>query len=110
MKKIFTFGNRLFTNIILRGSVPLLWMQDHKKTSPPIVLTGYEGKSRACALLHFEKLKKFYCGHIQIVNLIDSTGSQGNLQDAFKTIIKTLNKHQPEISLGYTHFDYHKEV
>ena len=90
--------------------MPLLWTQDYKKTSPSIVLTGSEDQSRACALLHFEKLKKFYCGHIQIVNLIDSTGSQGNLQDAYKTIIKTLNQQQPEISLGYTHFDFHKEV
>ena len=85
-------------------------MQDHKKSRPSVVITGSVDECYPCAVLHFQKLKKFYRGHIHIVNLVDSAGSQAQLQGSYEHLAHKINEAHPEMSLEYTHFNYHKEV
>lgn len=90
--------------VITRGSIPLQWTQrPNLRYKPPPELTKNVEQSQTLES-HMRKMFAKY-GKLVVVNLINQTGAEGRMYQAFKQVLETL-------SLGFVemvNFDFHHE-
>ncbi|KAK0159400.1 hypothetical protein PV328_010279 [Microctonus aethiopoides] len=87
----------------VRGSVPVYWSQPGYKYKPPPRIEKAEAETQVAFEKHFAEEIQCY-GPICIVNLIEQTGKEKIIWDAYNNHI--INYNNPEIT--YTTFDFHE--
>ncbi|GAW81712.1 phosphoinositide phosphatase SAC1 [Plasmodium gonderi] len=94
----------VFSYIIVRGSIPVLWKQQPTLSIRPKIQICSEMHENAKILnLHMEKLKNTY-GKISITNLINKRFGEKYLGQCFENCLKECN-----VEHNYTWFDFHGE-
>lgn len=90
--------------VITRGSIPLQWTQrPNLRYKPPPELSVHANQAETMEV-HLRKMFANY-GPLVVVNLINQTGAEGRMYQAFKQVLGTL-------SLGFVdmiNFDFHHE-
>ncbi|XP_053975819.1 phosphatidylinositide phosphatase SAC2 [Hylaeus volcanicus] len=87
----------------VRGSVPVYWSQPGYKYKPPPHIDKGEAETQVAFEKHFTEELKLY-GPICIVNLVEQTGKEKIIGDAYSNHV--LNYNNPNIT--YTTFDFHE--
>ena len=86
-----------------RGSIPVLWQQLGKGLKPkPVVIESHF--TRVAFRRHFEKQIALYGPQI-LVSLIDQTGGEKDVGDAYETHVRLYNNK----NLRYIAFDFHEK-
>ena len=102
-EQIFTYGSHTVSFVLVRGSVPLFWSQLGHKYRPPPRLERSEAENLHAFRRHFEQEFTIYEGDTVAVNLIEQTGREKILGDAFlDSAIK-----MDDARLVYVSFDFH---
>lgn len=102
-EQIFTYGSHTVSFVCVRGSVPLFWSQPGNKYRPPPRLEKSENENLQAFQQHFEQLFRIYEGDIVAVSLIEQTGREKILGDAFLDHAITMD----DARLTYVSFDFH---
>ncbi|CAG9818977.1 unnamed protein product [Phaedon cochleariae] len=89
--------------IQVRGSVPVYWSQPGFKYRPPPRIDRGEADTKVAFETHFNKEVKKY-GPICVINLVDQTGKEKVIFDAYSHYI--LQQNSPFIT--YVTFDFHE--
>ncbi|KAG7200666.1 hypothetical protein KM043_001219 [Ampulex compressa] len=87
----------------VRGSVPVYWSQPGYKYKPPPRIDKDEEETQVAFEKHFSEELSHY-GPICIVNLVEQTGKEKVIWEAYSNHI--LNYNNPDIT--YTTFDFHE--
>ncbi|XP_011304045.1 phosphatidylinositide phosphatase SAC2 isoform X2 [Fopius arisanus] len=87
----------------VRGSVPVYWSQPGYKYRPPPRIDRDEIETQVAFEKHFEEELSYY-GPICIVNLIEQSGKEKIIWDAYNNHVINYN-HQ---DITYTTFDFHE--
>ncbi|XP_020912675.1 phosphatidylinositide phosphatase SAC2 [Exaiptasia diaphana] len=87
----------------VRGSVPIYWSQPGFKYRPPPRLDRGEEDTLLAFMSHFAHQLKYY-GGVVIINLLDQTGREKIIGDAFMDNILTFNNPL----LTYVTYDFHE--
>ncbi|XP_063992816.1 phosphatidylinositide phosphatase SAC2 isoform X2 [Diachasmimorpha longicaudata] len=87
----------------VRGSVPVYWSQPGYKYRPPPRIDRDEAETQIAFEKHFEEELSHY-GPISIVNLIEQSGKEKIIWDAYNNHV--INYNNPDIT--YTTFDFHE--
>ncbi|CAK9808185.1 Phosphatidylinositide phosphatase SAC2 [Anthophora quadrimaculata] len=87
----------------VRGSVPVYWSQPGYKYKPPPRIDKDEAETQIAFEKHFAEELRLY-GPICIVNLVEQTGKEKIIWEAYSNHI--LNYNHPDIT--YTTFDFHE--
>ncbi|EUD68632.1 hypothetical protein C922_01031 [Plasmodium inui San Antonio 1] len=94
----------IFSYIIVRGSIPVLWKQEPTLSLRPRIQICPDMKENAKTLnLHMEKLKNTY-GKISITNLTNKNFGEKYLGQCFGACLKECS-----VEHNYTWFDFHRE-
>ncbi|XP_046667709.1 phosphatidylinositide phosphatase SAC2 isoform X2 [Homalodisca vitripennis] len=88
---------------LVRGSVPVYWSQPGYKYRPPPRLDKGEAETKIAFERHFEEELLRY-GPVCVVNLIEQTGKERVIWDAFTSHVLQYN--HPDIT--YVTFDFHE--
>jgi hypothetical protein len=90
-RKIYKILKILFFQLSfvqIRGSIPIYWSQSGFKYRPPPVIDKALNESLPAFKQHFLNLEKTYGFPIVAINLVDTTGRESLLSDAFKQVCK----------------------
>lgn len=102
-EQIFSYGSHTVAFVLVRGSVPLFWSQHGTKYRPPPRLERSEAENQIAFRRHFEHEFAIYEGDTVAVSLIEQTGREKILGDAFlEHVIK-----MDDARLAYVAFDFH---
>lgn len=102
-EQIFTYGSHTVSFVCVRGSVPLFWSQLGHKYRPPPRLERTEVENKQAFRRHFEHEFAIYEGDVIAINLIERTGREKILGDAFLDAAIKLD----DARLAYYAFDFH---
>ena len=102
-EQIFTYGSHTVSFVCVRGSVPLFWSQHGHKYRPPPVIEKTEVENLQAFRRHFEHEFAIYEGDTVAVSLIEQTGREKILGDAFLDHAIKMN----DARLAYVSFDFH---
>ncbi|SCM24046.1 inositol-polyphosphate 5-phosphatase, putative [Plasmodium berghei] len=95
----------IFSYIIIRGSIPVLWSQEPALNLRPKINICFDmNKNIKTINLHMEKLKKRY-GKIHITNLINKKFKEKYLGEHFERCLKECN-----VDHSYIWFDFNSEL
>jgi SacI homology domain len=103
--------------IVIRGSIPTVWIQPNKGMKPKPVVS-YGALSADSMSMHFSRLHMLYRGRCVCVSLIDKTGVESDLGAEFETLVRGLpfpadsgNVEHPmaQRDVRYVGFDFHAE-
>ncbi|GBM70723.1 Phosphatidylinositide phosphatase SAC2 [Araneus ventricosus] len=103
-EQIFEFASHTVSFVQTRGSVPIFWSQPGYKYRPPPQLDKGEEETQTAFEKHFEEELSIYNKHVVIINLMEQTGKEKIINDAYL-------KHILEFScpdLTYVSFDFHE--
>lgn len=103
-EQLLFFGNRKFSFLQIRGSVPALWSEINNLKYKPVLRIGHLGASCVAAAKHFEELKQIY-GEQFLVNLVNQTGYEKPVKDVYEAVVQQL----ADPMLHYIYFDFHHE-
>ncbi|KAI6178217.1 SAC domain-containing protein [Aphelenchoides besseyi] len=98
------FGHTL-SFVQIRGSIPLFWSQCGYRYRPPLVIDKTLTESLPACREHFAMLKREYGEPIVVVNLIDQSGRELPLGEAFLQHILEVDDPKP----SYYAFDFHDQ-
>ena len=101
-EQIFHFGSHIVSFVAVRGSVPIYWSQIGHKYRPPPRIDRNEEETQIAFRKHFNEEKEIY-GNPVIVNLVEKTGREKIINDAYLHHVLTLDS--PDIT--YVSFDFH---
>lgn len=87
----------------VRGSIPLFWSQKPDYRYKPAIEIDRDHDHDLAMNKHFNELRVHYGHNIAVVNLIDNSGHEGQLEHQFSERIKKID------SIQYFYFDFHKE-
>lgn len=102
-EQIFAYGTHTVSFVCVRGSVPLFWSQLGNKYRPPPRLERTDSENRKAFRAHFEEEWRTYGNNLVSVNLIEHTGREKILNDAFMEHVIKLNDER----LTFVTFDFH---
>lgn len=102
-EQIFTYGSHTVSFVCVRGSVPLFWSQLGHKYRPPPRLEKSEVENLQAFRRHFEHEFAIYEGDSIAISLIEHTGREKILGDAFLDAAIKMD----DARLGYVSFDFH---
>ncbi|GAB6027073.1 hypothetical protein CHUAL_013799 [Chamberlinius hualienensis] len=102
-EQIVEFNGHVLSFVQTRGSVPIYWSQPGYKYRPPPRLDRSEDESNVAFQAHFEEELSVY-KTVAAINLIDKTGREKILSDAYLNHILNLN----HPSVTYVSFDFHQ--
>mmetsp|Transcript_5565 Transcript_5565/g.11207 ORF Transcript_5565/g.11207 Transcript_5565/m.11207 type:complete len:1186 (-) Transcript_5565:121-3678(-) len=89
---------------VIRGSIPVFWRQNNGLAKPPPELVPPLEISRNAFVRHFQDLRRTY-GEIVAVSLVNKTGPESDLADAYSRHIDLDFGEEPAVSL--VAFDFH---
>ncbi|SCP04951.1 inositol-polyphosphate 5-phosphatase, putative [Plasmodium ovale] len=99
-----TEKTNVFSYILVRGSIPVLWKQQPTLSiRPKINICADMNENTQILNLHMEKLKNIY-GKISITNLINKKFGEKYLGQCFEKCLKSCS-----VQHNYTWFDFHSE-
>eukprot|EP00049_Salpingoeca_infusionum_P000801 m.42454 g.42454 ORF g.42454 m.42454 type:complete len:657 (+) comp10692_c0_seq2:131-2101(+) len=104
-EQIVVAGSRVSSFVQVRGSIPVFWMQSPNLRLTPTFRIAFRKDHAAAARRHFLDLS-LRSGNVLAINLINSTGKESALGDAFSKIVHDIYEHQ---NIRYVSFDFHKE-
>ncbi|KAF2104663.1 hypothetical protein NA57DRAFT_30059 [Rhizodiscina lignyota] len=84
-------GDRIYSFLQYRGSIPLFFSQSPYSFKPLPVFYGSEATNAIAFKLHFQKLLRRY-GDIQAASLVDKRGTEMSIGEAFENHAKKLNE------------------
>lgn len=105
-------SSKVYSFLQVRGSIPLFFTQSPYSLKPvPVMQHSDETNMKACQH-HFERLRRTY-GAIQIVNLVEKRGTEGQIGTRYEKTIEHLNTLSKEEGsqtghLDYEWFDFHQ--
>lgn len=102
-EQIFTYSSHTVSFVCTRGSVPLFWSQLGHKYRPPPRLERTETENQQAFRSHFEQEFAIYNGDTVAVSLIEYTGREKILNDAFLDHVIKFD----DPRLTYVTFDFH---
>ncbi|EEB13673.1 suppressor of actin, putative [Pediculus humanus corporis] len=102
-EQILVYGKHKFSFVQIRGSVPIFWSQPGYKYRPPPRLDRGPAETQIIFEKHFQKEIETY-GPICIVNLVEQTGKEKIIWDAYTNHVLAYN--EPKIT--YATFDFHE--
>ena len=102
-EQMFKYDQHIVSCFIVRGSVPIYWSQAGHSYRPPPKLERTEAESQEAFKLHFNRQIDIY-GKQAIVNLVEQTGREQVIADAYLNHILTLDSDK----LTYISFDFHE--
>ncbi|XP_031350029.1 phosphatidylinositide phosphatase SAC2 isoform X1 [Photinus pyralis] len=102
-EQMITYHHHQVSFVQVRGSVPVYWSQPGYKYRPPPRIDKGEVETQAVFVKHFNKEMILY-GPICIINLIEQTGKEKVIWDAYSNHIFQFNS--PHIT--YCTFDFHE--
>ena len=102
-EQIFSYGTHTVAFVLVRGSVPLFWSQVGSKYRPPPRLERTEAENQTAFRRHFEHEFAIYEGDSVVVSLIEQTGREKILGDAFLEHVIRMD----DARLAYVAFDFH---
>lgn len=108
----WTPSSKLYSFIQVRGSIPLFFTQTPYSLKPVPVLQHSEDTNRKACQHHFERLRRTY-GAIQVVNLVEKRGHEGQIGTRYERTVEHLNTLSKESSsqvepLEFEWFDFHQ--
>ncbi|GAB0094845.1 phosphatidylinositide phosphatase SAC2 [Sergentomyia squamirostris] len=101
-EQILSFGSHQMAFVQIRGSVPIYWTQPGFKYRPPPRINRDAGETQIAFEKHFNCELGIY-GSICIINLIDQTGKEKIIGEAYAKHILKYNSDK----LSYVVFDFH---
>ncbi|XP_055849501.1 phosphatidylinositide phosphatase SAC2 isoform X2 [Episyrphus balteatus] len=101
-EQILSFRHHQLSFTLVRGSIPVYWSQPGYKYRPPPRLDKPEVQTQEAFEKHFLKELSIYDG-VCIVNLIEQSGKEKIIGDAFAKHVVQFNNDQ----LVYVTFDFH---
>lgn len=102
-EQIFTYGTHTVSFVCVRGSVPLFWSQVGHKYRPPPRLERSEVENSQAFGRHFEEEFNIYGDNVVAINLIERTGREKILSDAFLDYVIRYDNAR----LTFVSFDFH---
>ncbi|XP_028414935.1 phosphatidylinositide phosphatase SAC2-like [Dendronephthya gigantea] len=102
-EQIVRAGAHFLSFVQLRGSIPLYWSQAGIKYRPPPKLERNKEESQDAMKKHLEKELALF-KNVTIINLVEQSGREQVLYDAFMEHIITYNNN----FLAYVTFDFHE--
>lgn len=97
------FGDHILSFVQVRGSVPVFWSQPGFKYRPPPQIDRDVEETRLAFKRHFERELPLY-GNLCIVNLVEQSGKEKIIGDAFMEQII----HANDARITYVTFDFHE--
>ncbi|XP_078063261.1 phosphatidylinositide phosphatase SAC2-like, partial [Mustelus asterias] len=97
-------GDHILSFVQIRGSVPLYWSQQGYRYKPKPKLHKGDEENKLAFKAHFENQFRIYNKEV-IINLMDHTGQEKLIGDAFLKQVELLN--DPRII--YVSFDFHRQ-
>jgi len=98
-----SFFEHSLSFVQIRGSIPVYWSQSGFKYRPHPIINKALDESLPVFNEHFKRLEKDYGSPIVVINLVDATGREAPLGDAFKEHILKLEME----NVLYFPFDFH---
>lgn len=89
----------------VRGSIPLAWSQKANYRYKPAIKIDRICDQNRLIQSHFQQLKAKY-NDVTVVNLIDSRGHEGELENEFRIRMEAI---KDLFNIPYYYFDFHKE-
>ncbi|KAK6633081.1 hypothetical protein RUM43_012824 [Polyplax serrata] len=102
-EQILVYQKHKFSFVQIRGSVPVFWSQPGYKYRPPPRLDKGPAETQVVFEKHFQREIETY-GPICIVNLVEQTGKEKTVWDAYTNHVLAYN--DPMIT--YATFDFHE--
>ncbi|KAF1984011.1 hypothetical protein K402DRAFT_360244 [Aulographum hederae CBS 113979] len=103
-------GNKIYSFLQCRGSIPLLFSQSPYSLKPIPLFYGSPETNASAFKLHFSHLKSRY-GSIEAASLIDKHGTEASIGEAYEKAANELNEHGgidgKGTILGFQWFDFH---
>lgn len=103
-EQLLFVGDRKFSFLQTRGSVPALWSEINNLQYKPVLRIGDLGGSSIAAAKHFEDQKQNY-GEQFLVNLVNQSGYEKPVKDVYEAVVQQL----ADPTLHYIYFDFHHE-
>ncbi|XP_046911596.2 phosphatidylinositide phosphatase SAC2 [Dermatophagoides farinae] len=102
-EQIFSYGFHSVSFVCVRGSVPLFWSQPGYKYRPPPLMERSETENQEAFRKHFEQEFVHYENQVVAVNLIEHSGREKVLCDAYMNHVIKMDDHR----LTFVTFDFH---
>lgn len=107
----WTPSSKVYSFLQVRGSIPLFFTQTPYSLKPAPVLQHSEETNRKACQHHFERLIRTY-GAIQVVNLVEKRGTEGQIGTRYERTVEHINTLTKESSsqaepLAFEWFDFH---
>lgn len=105
-------SSKVHSFLQVRGSIPVFFTQTPYSLKPVPVLQHSEETNRKACQYHFERLRRTY-GAIQIVNLVEKHGNEGQIGTRYEKTVEYLNtlskeSSSPAAPLDFEWFDFHQ--
>ena len=103
---------KIYSYVQCRGSIPLLFSQSPYSLKPVVIFQGTPEANASAFKTHFQHLEARY-RRVQVASLVDKTGTEAKLGEAFASHAAKLNE-QGGIDgkgnkVGFEWFDFHSE-
>ena len=106
-EQILISSERIFSFVLLRGSIPIKWNQQlTMKYKPKLVVSNDREKNFEVMKNHFSSLISSYGKPLLVVNLTNKTGYEKPLAEEFA---RSVEFYDFPNDLKYFHFDFHHE-
>ncbi|KAH9420204.1 Phosphatidylinositide phosphatase SAC2 [Dermatophagoides pteronyssinus] len=102
-EQIFSYGFHTVSFVCVRGSVPLFWSQPGYKYRPPPLMERSESENQEAFRKHFEQEFTCYENQVVAVNLIEHSGREKVLCDAYMNHVIKMD----DPRLTFVTFDFH---
>lgn len=102
LEQILSIDNHVLSFVQTRGSVPCFWSQPGYKYKPQPIIDKPKTQSLPAFQRHFEEQSSLY-GRQILVNLVDQTGKEKVLSDAYLDHVVEFNRD----GITYVAFDFH---
>lgn len=103
-------AQKLYSLVQIRGSIPLFFSQSPYSFKPIPVMFGSETTNHVAFKKHFARVAEKY-GQVQVASLVDKTGTEAAVGEAYETTAKWLNDFGGVngSKVGFEWFYFHKE-
>ncbi|KAF2231444.1 SacI domain-containing protein [Viridothelium virens] len=101
-------GDRIYSFLQCRGSIPLYFSQSPYSFKPIPVLYGSPQANQAAFKLHFATLLSRY-RNVQIASLVDKHGTESHIGQEYQRLAESLSEDRglDEKQVGFKWFDFH---
>lgn len=106
-EQILISNEKIFSLLMLRGSIPLSWSQQINMKYKPKLAVGSDSVGNLEILKnHVNQLTSAYGKPVLLVNLVNKSGYERPLGEE---MTRTVEQYEPSNDLKYFHFDFHHE-